>query len=157
MENRYARSGHRRCYVKKGVFKNLSNFTGKNLSWSVFKLQAFRPLLQRDFNSGAFLWNLLDFEEHLQVTAPGTCYPIPLRKRERVRKLWNKQNLIEHSFDNQRKCSSFYTNYDWFVVTQSLRVGGYFKYKIKRWRWKTFWIFQIKLNNAWGFGYAANT
>ena len=73
-----SRSSHRRCSVKKGVLKNLRNFTGKHLYWSLFliKLQTFRPatLLRRDSNTGFFLWNLQSFyehlfEEHLRTTA----------------------------------------------------------------------------------------
>ena len=44
---------------KKGVPKNFTNFTGKQLRWSLFliKLQAFRPvaLLKKDSNTGVFL------------------------------------------------------------------------------------------------------
>ena len=59
------RSSHRRCSVKKGVFKNFPNFTGKHLCQSLFliKLQAFRQaiLLKRGSNTGLFLWNLRNF------------------------------------------------------------------------------------------------
>ena len=55
------RSSYRMCFVKNGVFKNFTNFTGKYLCWSLFltKLQVFRPatlLLKWDSNIGAFLW-----------------------------------------------------------------------------------------------------
>ena len=44
---------------KKGVLKNLANFTGKRLCWSLFliKLQVFRSanLLKRDSNTDVFL------------------------------------------------------------------------------------------------------
>ena len=47
------KSSYRRCSVKKGVFKNFANFTGKHLCWSLFliTLQVFRPapLLERYF------------------------------------------------------------------------------------------------------------
>ena len=35
------RSSHRRCYVKNGVFKNFTNFTGKHLCWSLFLIKNF--------------------------------------------------------------------------------------------------------------------
>ena len=47
------------------VPKNLANFTGKHLCWSLFliKLKAWEPatLLKRDSNTGVFLWNLPNF------------------------------------------------------------------------------------------------
>ena len=53
------RSSHRRCSVKKGVFKNSRKFTGKHLCWSHFltKLLTFRPatLLNSDSNTDVFL------------------------------------------------------------------------------------------------------
>ena len=59
------RSSHRRCSVKKGVPKNLANFTGIHICCSPFliKLQSFRPatLLKKDSNTGVSLWNLLFF------------------------------------------------------------------------------------------------
>ena len=43
----------------------LTNFTGKDLCWSLFliKLQAFKPayLLKRDSNTGVFLVNIAKF------------------------------------------------------------------------------------------------
>ena len=62
-------------FCKKDVLKNFSNFTGKQLYWSLFliKLQANRPasLIKRDSNTGAFLSNLRNFyfEEHLRMAA----------------------------------------------------------------------------------------
>ena len=67
-----SRSSYQRCSAKKGVLKNLRNFTGKHLYWSLFliKLQTFRPAnLFRDSNTGFFLWNLWNFSEHLRTTA----------------------------------------------------------------------------------------
>ena len=53
------RSSNQRRSVKKDFLKNFANFTGKHLCWSLYliKLQAFKPatLLERDFNTGAFL------------------------------------------------------------------------------------------------------
>ena len=49
------RSSHQRCSVKKGVLKNVANFTGMHLCWSLFliTLQIFRPvtLLKRYSNT----------------------------------------------------------------------------------------------------------
>ena len=49
-------NSHQRCSVKKGVLKNFSIFTEKNLRWSLFskELQAWMPasLLKRDPNTG---------------------------------------------------------------------------------------------------------
>ena len=57
------------CSVKKGFLKNFAKFTRKHLCWSLFliKLQAFKPvyLLKKDSNTGAFLWKLRIFKEHL--------------------------------------------------------------------------------------------
>ena len=50
---------------KEAVLKNLANFAGKHLCWSLFliKLLARRSatLFKRDPNTGAFLRNLLNF------------------------------------------------------------------------------------------------
>ena len=44
-----SRGSHRRCSVKKGVFKNFRNFTGKHLCWSLFfnKVAGVRPEKKR--------------------------------------------------------------------------------------------------------------
>ena len=72
------KNSHRQCSVKEGVLKNFSNFTRKHLCWSLFliKLQAWWSaiLLQKDSNTGVFLWNLRNsentyFEEHLGTAA----------------------------------------------------------------------------------------
>ena len=74
------KSSHQRCSVKVDLLKIFSNFTGKDLCWSLFliKLQAFRPLtlLQLDSNTGVFLqicknFKSTYFEEHLRKTASG--------------------------------------------------------------------------------------
>ena len=78
------RSSHRRCSVKKGFPKNLANFTGKHLCWSLFliKLQAFRCipvkfacvfLLTQVFSCEICqIFQNTYFEEHLQTTASKT-------------------------------------------------------------------------------------
>ena len=73
----FSRSSHWRCSVK-GVLKNLRNFTGKHLCWSLFliKFQVFKPLilLKRDSNT-LFSCEICEifrnsyFEEHLRTTA----------------------------------------------------------------------------------------
>ena len=71
------RSSHQRCSVKNGALKNFSGFTGKHLcSLFLIKLEAWRPaiLLNRDSNTGVFLWILWIFkiiysEEHVKTTA----------------------------------------------------------------------------------------
>ena len=40
-------------YLKKAVFKNFANFTGKHLSWSIFLLKP-ATLLKRDSSTGVF-------------------------------------------------------------------------------------------------------
>ena len=53
-------------FFKIGIPKNLSNFAGKQLCWSLYliiKLQAYRSetLLKRDSNTGDFMKNLRNF------------------------------------------------------------------------------------------------
>ena len=71
-------SSHWRCSVKKGVFKKFTNFTRKQLCWSLFsvKLQAFSPatLLKKTptlvFSSEIFkILKNIYCEEHLRKTA----------------------------------------------------------------------------------------
>ena len=74
-----SRSSHQRSSVKKDVLKNLRNFKGKHLYWSLFliKLQTFRPAasLRRDSNTGFFLWNFWNFSEHLfWRTSANNCF-----------------------------------------------------------------------------------
>ena len=74
-----SRSSHQRSSVKKGVLKNLRNFIGKHLYWSLFliKLQTFRSTasLRRDSNIGFFLWNFWNFSEHLfWRTSANNCF-----------------------------------------------------------------------------------
>ena len=60
------RTSHRKCSLKKGVYKNFANFTGKHLCW--------RSL----FNKVAGLRDTY-FEGHLQTTA-STCNKILVEK-----------------------------------------------------------------------------
>ena len=63
------RSSPSQMFFKIGVLKNYANSTGKHLWWIFFliKLQPQRPAtsLKRDSNTGVFLSNLRNFEEHL--------------------------------------------------------------------------------------------
>ena len=56
-------------FLKIVAFKNLANFTGKHLCWSLFliKLYTWGPetLLKRDSNTDVFLRNLPNFWKHL--------------------------------------------------------------------------------------------
>ena len=49
----------RRCSVKKGAFKNFTNFAGEHMCWSLFLIQlqalSTATLLKRDSNTGVFL------------------------------------------------------------------------------------------------------
>ena len=51
---------HRRCFVKKGVPKNFTNFTGKHLHWSLFliKLQTISPVKFVKFLRTSILKNI---------------------------------------------------------------------------------------------------
>ena len=64
----FHRSSHQRYSVKKGVPRNSTKLTGKHLCQSLFfnKVAGVRSetLLKRDFDTGAFLWALGNFEEH---------------------------------------------------------------------------------------------
>ena len=61
-----SRSSHRRCSVNNDGLRNYANFTGKHLCWSLFliQLEIWRPvtLLNKDSNTGVFLWNLRNFK-----------------------------------------------------------------------------------------------
>ena len=60
------RSSHWRCSVRKGALKNFTNFTGKQLCWSLFLLSCQPPvckIFKKRFQHSC--------EEHLQVTASG--------------------------------------------------------------------------------------
>ena len=56
------RISHQNSSAKKGGFRNVASFTGRQLYWSFFliELQTFRPtaLLKIDSNTDVFLWNL---------------------------------------------------------------------------------------------------
>ena len=64
-----SRSSNQRSSIEKAVLKNFAVFTRKHLCWSLLliDLWASRPatLLKRDSSTGAFLWILQNFQEHL--------------------------------------------------------------------------------------------
>ena len=58
------KSSHWRCSIKEGVLKNLSDFTGKNLCWSLFnKITVLGAcnFINENSDTGAFLKNLQIF------------------------------------------------------------------------------------------------
>ena len=59
------RSSHQRCSIKKGVLRNFTKFTGKNLRWSLFsnKVAGLRPanLLKKRLCRRCFLVNFVKF------------------------------------------------------------------------------------------------
>ena len=66
-------------FFKTGVPKRFAIFTGKHLCWCLLliKLQVRRLaiLLKRDFNTGAFLWILWNFEEEPSLkNTSGGCF-----------------------------------------------------------------------------------
>ena len=68
--NTFFRNSHQRCSIRKGVLKNLAEFTGKHLYQSLFfyKVADIRPATlfkKGDPGTGEFLWILLNFKEHL--------------------------------------------------------------------------------------------
>ena len=67
------RNSHRRCSIKKGVFKNFSKFTGKHLCQSLFFNEVFLIKNQVQMFSCEFcqISKYIFFTEHLLTTAPG--------------------------------------------------------------------------------------
>ena len=73
------RNSRWRWSVKKGVLKNLANFTGKYLCWNLFliNLQQIRSatLLKLESNTDVFLRNLRNFWEYLfWRTSANRCF-----------------------------------------------------------------------------------
>ena len=71
-------------FFKICVLKNFTDFTEKHLCWSLIlvKLQTWfaATLLKRDSNTFVFLWNLLNFSEHLFFRTPLNCYVVTIKK-----------------------------------------------------------------------------
>ena len=82
------RSSHRRCSVKKGIFKNFANFTGKYQCWGLFliKLQERLQFYWKETPILVFSYEICEiskniyFEEHLQTTASEVYYFSVLEK-----------------------------------------------------------------------------
>ena len=83
--NRFSRSSHRRCYVKKGVFKNFTNFTGKHfvLESLAVKLKA-SNFIKKETPTQIFSCEICEISEntyiqkHLLTAAfdfPNPAYP----------------------------------------------------------------------------------
>ena len=79
------RSSHWRCSTRKGVLRNFTKFTGKDLSQSLFfnKATGLRPATllglqlywKRSPGSGVLMWILRNFWEHLFYRTPlGGCF-----------------------------------------------------------------------------------
>ena len=88
------RSSHWRCSVKKGVLKNLANFTGKHLCWSLFltTLQQSRPATLVKLGSNTSfsckiceLFEKTCFEEHLPTDTS-------INERQETHALLSKKN-----------------------------------------------------------------
>ena len=116
-------SSNRRCSIKKHVLKNLENFTGKHVCWSLFsiKLRAFRPAtsLKRDSNTGVFLRILRNVLKNLfWRTSANDCICISIWFYFIVWFLW-RMSII--NFDQWK---TFSKNYDpisvWLWVVTKL-------------------------------------
>ena len=132
-------------FFKTGVLKNFPNFTGKNMSWSLFitKLQDFRPanLLKRDSNTDVLLQKLGNFSEHLflQNTSGGFCLlSINVHKQSMFFLMTPKNQFCNKGIftlfvdDNIKKSNSSVeanNNFPW---------DSYVYYKVSHFR--TFWL-----------------
>ena len=93
------RSSHLRCYIKKAVLKNFAIFTWKHVCWSLFliKLPDFRPAtsLERDSNTGVFLWILQNFQEHLfwKTSTCGCFYKLQKFLQSYRKPNWNEVSV----------------------------------------------------------------
>ena len=97
------KSSYRKCSIKKAALKKLAILIGKHLRWSLFliDLQAYKPttLLQRDSNTGVFLWILWKFYKHLfQRTSVNDCFWTLLIQSGR-----NNGKNRDASWDNNRR------------------------------------------------------
>ena len=54
-------------FCKKGGLMNFTNFTRKHLCWSFLNKAGLiaRNFIKKDSNTGFFMWNLRNFQEHL--------------------------------------------------------------------------------------------
>ena len=95
-------SGGSDVFNKKDVLKSFAIFSGKHLYWSLFlkKLKVFgsATLLNRDSNTGDFLWILQNFWEHLFWRTSKRCSDIK-------RNQWNVLSIFMFS------CTNLYYRY----------------------------------------------
>ena len=64
-----SRSSRSQIFFKIGVPKNVANFTGKHLCWSLFLIK-----LKTESNTGVFRWNFVIWTEHLRrLLLDGVC------------------------------------------------------------------------------------
>ena len=128
------KSSYRRCSIKKAVLKNLAILIGKHLCWSLFliNLQAYKPatLLQRDSNTGVFLWILKNFKNlyfkgHLWTTASELYW-------FKVEKIIEKVTIIGGVFRTKLFCknSCLYITVDYFAKHFILLVSHGYEYAL---------------------------
>ena len=111
-------------FFKICVLKNFTNFTEKHLCWSLIlvKLQTWfaATLLKRDSNTFIFLWNLLNFSEHLFFRTPLNCYVATIKKPTPVY-IYLKEHFENFCF-SWRYC--FFSQA--FSVHKYYKVQGFF-------------------------------
>ena len=125
-------------FFKIGVLKNFAVFTGKHCSlrWglSLIKLQAFRPLLKRDSNTGVFLWILQTFWEQLFYRTPATAASEGLYDWFFTGKCPDSGKLyqqLELEFLNQRSCWDVYACFIVLLNFQYIMLNMFNKNSIK--------------------------
>ena len=94
------------CFVKKGVLKNLANFIGKHLRWSLFIIKQqdfwFTTLLKRDSNTGVFQREHSQtplFEVQILENEIYPCFLMSKVKKESkegiLKLFYNKRNMMQ--------------------------------------------------------------
>ena len=110
-------------FFKICVLKNFTNFSEKHLCWSLIlvKLQTWfaATLLKRDSNTFVFLWNLLNFSEHLFFRTPLNCYVVTIKNQPRY--IYLKEHFENFCF-SWRYC--FFSQA--FSVHKYYKVQGFF-------------------------------
>ena len=105
----FIRSSRPEVLCKKGALRNFSTFTGKHLCQSIFfkKAAGLRAAtwLKRDSGTGAFLWILKNFENHLFLqNNSGSCFVfidfqcVKYSKWSRLYRVYWKNKCIAHSY-----------------------------------------------------------
>ena len=111
------KSIHQRCSTRKAVLQNLAKLIEKYLCWSLFliNLQAYKPptLLQRDSNTGVFLWILRKFWKPLfQRASVNNCFWTLLIQCGRN----NRKNRDVSRDDNQRRIQNPVKHLKWSIL-----------------------------------------